>query len=95
VIYVVNTTALIVSDLEREADRAVKYLADATGGSTLYANLDRDVAKSFQKIQQELRSQYAVGYRPRNLISGLLFRTIRILGPKGIRIRYRAGYFVR
>jgi VWFA-related protein len=93
VIYVVNTNDDVVSQLDKDADRAIKYLADATGGRTLYGASERDVSKSFEKIQQELRSQYAVGYRPRHLISDLLFRTVRILGPKGIRIRYRAGYY--
>ena len=95
VIYVVNTNEVILSDLDKDADRATKYLADATGGRTLNGASEHDVSKSFEKIQQELRSQYAVGYRPPHLIGSLLFRTIRILGPKGIRIRYRAGYFVR
>lgn len=94
VIYVVNTNSLVLTTSDKEADRALRYLADATGGSTLYGPSDRDVAKAFQKIQQELRSQYAVSYRPHGLISGLLFRTIRILGPKGVRLRYRAGYYV-
>jgi Ca-activated chloride channel family protein len=95
VIYVVNTNDVVLSELDKDADRATKYLADATGGRTLYGASEHDVSKSLEKIQQELRSQYAVGYRPSHLISGLLFRTIRILGPKGVRIRYRAGYFVR
>jgi VWFA-related protein len=94
VIYVVNTTNVILTDLDKGADRATKYLADATGGRTLNGASERDVARSFEQIQRELRSQYAVGYRPPRLIGSLLFRTIRILGPKGIRIRYRAGYFV-
>jgi Ca-activated chloride channel family protein len=95
VIYVINTNPLVLTPGDKEADRNLKYLADATGGSALHGTSDFEIAKSFQKIQQELRSQYAVAYRPRHLMSGLLFRTIRILGPKGVRIRCRAGYYVR
>ena len=94
VIYVVNTNPLVLTPGDKENDRNLRYLADATGGSALQGTSESEVAKSFLKIQQELRSQYAVAYRPHHLIGGLLFRTIRILGPKGMRIRYRAGYYV-
>jgi VWFA-related protein len=92
-IYVVNTNDVVLSSIDKEADRVTRYLADATGGRTLYGATEHDISKSFEQIQQELRSQYAVSYRPHHLISDLVFRSVRILGPKGVRIRYRSGYY--
>lgn len=95
VIYLVNTDTFVETDLEKHAERATKYLVDATGGSVLDGDSNREIARSLQQIQQELRSQYAVSYRPHGLIGGLLLRTIRIQGPKGVRLRYRTGYYAR
>jgi len=73
----------------------INRLAQSTGGRVLAGHSESEVANSFRKIQEELRSQYALGYRPRNLIKNFFFRPIRIFGPKGIRIRTREGYYSR
>jgi Ca-activated chloride channel homolog len=93
VIYVIETDDFPLTQEDKRAEEVTKYLADATGGRTLSGHSDSDLSSSFRKIHEELRSQYAVGYRPHHLISGLLFYPVRILGPKGIRIRHRAGYY--
>ena len=93
VIYVVNTKEMAVTREDRFGEEVITRLAESTGGRVLAGRSEADVAESFRKIQEELRSQYALGYRPRNLIGDLLFRPIRIFGPKGIRIRTREGYF--
>ncbi len=95
VIYLVNTETFVGAIEDKQAERARKYLVDATGGSILDGDSNREVARSLQKIQKELRSQYAVSYRPHALIGGLRLRTIRIQGPKGVRLRYRTGYYAR
>jgi Ca-activated chloride channel homolog len=93
VIYVVNTKEMPVTREDRFGEQVISRLAESTGGRVLAGRSEADVEESFRKIQDELRSQYALGYRPRNLIGDLLFRPIRIFGPKGIRIRTREGYF--
>lgn len=92
VLYSIDTKDTVVSDEDKKADHVTKYLADATGGRMFKVKESSDVSVSFKKIQQELRSQYAIGYRPSHLLSGL-FRTVQIFGPKGIQIRHRAGYY--
>ncbi len=95
VIYVVNTKEMTVTREDRFGEEVINHLAQSTGGMVLSGRNESDVEASFRKIQQELRSQYAIGYRPRNLIGDILFHPIRIFGPKGIRIRTRLGYYAR
>jgi Ca-activated chloride channel family protein len=94
VIYVVNTKEMMVTREDRFGEQVINRLAQSTGGRVLAGRTENEVSESFHKIQEELRSQYALGYRPRSLI-GNLFHPIRIFGPKGIRIRTRQGYYAR
>ncbi len=93
VIYVVNLKKYRVTDEDIQGDQVIQELASATGGTVLQTADNEDIAGSFRKIEQELRSQYALGYRPRNLIGSYLFRPIKIFGPQGIRIHCREGYY--
>jgi Ca-activated chloride channel homolog len=95
VIYVVNTKEMPVTHEDRFGEEVINRLAQSTGGMVLAGRSEFDVESSFRKVQEELRSQYALGYRPRNLIGNILFHPIRIFGPKGIRIRTRQGYYAR
>jgi hypothetical protein len=56
---------------------------------------------AFAQIQQELRTQYLVAYKPTNQAHDGTYRRIRIdlLNPdlkrQGVRLTYREGYFAR
>jgi len=92
VIYVLNIKRDRVTKEDIAGDRIITTLANATGGVVLQSQEAGDMQASFRKIEQELRSQYALGYRPQHLI-GSFFRSIQIFGPDGIRIRCREGYY--
>jgi VWFA-related protein len=92
-IYIVNITSFRASKEDIEGDRIIQELATSTGGTVLQGADNEDIVAAFRKIQDELRSQYALGYRPRHLIGSYLFRPIRIFGPDGVRIRCREGYY--
>ena len=96
VVYVVSTNA---SDFEvglaGEGDGAMKQLAEATGGRLLHAQDDGDVAAAFSKIEKELRSQYAIGYKPASNAPDGLFHRLVVVGPKKLHIFHRLGYFAR
>ena len=53
------------------------------------------MANAFVEIQDELRSQYALSYKPADLRPDGRFHTIEILAQnhKGLRVRSRRGYF--
>ncbi len=95
VIYVMNIQDLPMTNEERMGNQVIRQLAAATGGRVLKGHENGDMAQSFRKLEDELRSQYALGYRPRQSIANFFFRPVRVLGPKGIRIRCREGYYPR
>jgi len=55
------------------------------------------VAEAFASIQEELRSQYAVSYKPEAFKLDDHYRTIEVQAHnhKGLRIRSRKGYRIR
>jgi Ca-activated chloride channel family protein len=54
----------------------------------------REVSDAFLSIQEELRSQYAIGYRPADFAMNGRYRTIEILAQdKGLKVRTRKGYY--
>ncbi len=96
VVYVVSTNAPDgMVGLEGEGDEAMKKLAEATGGRLLHAEGDGEIASAFRKIERELRSQYAIGYKPASDAPDGLFHRLVVVGPKKLRIFHRLGYFAR
>jgi hypothetical protein len=55
----------VVEDEEaKQGESILKRLADETGGNYLQAGVNGDLSGAFGKIRRELRSQYALFYRP-------------------------------
>jgi len=76
-------------------DKVLQRIADATGGRSFQPFQLSDVANAFMQIQDDLRSQYALSYRPPDFQHDGRYRTIEVLaqGRKGLRIRSRHGYY--
>jgi Ca-activated chloride channel family protein len=76
-------------------DKILERIADATGGRAFFPFQLREVSDAFSEIQNELRSQYAIGYTPANLAPNGSFHSIEILAQnhKGLRVRSRHGYY--
>jgi len=72
----------------------LEALAEKTGGRSYLPAQISEVANAFAAIQAELRSQYAVSYKPEAFKLDGHYRTIEIRTPrkKGLRIRSRTGY---
>ncbi len=92
IVYTISTN---VSGTKGAGDKVLERIADATGGRAFFPFQIRDVANAFAEIQDELRSQYAVSYKPADLKSDGHFRTIEIvaLDRKSFRVRARRGYY--
>jgi Ca-activated chloride channel family protein len=92
IVYTISTN---VSGTKGTGDKVLERIADATGGRAFFPFQIRDVANAFAEIQDELRSQYAVSYKPADLKSDGHFRTIEIvaLDRKNFRVRARRGYY--
>jgi Ca-activated chloride channel homolog len=94
-VYAVNVSPAIGYDSDaRNGERVLRQLTDATGGSYFRSDPDGDVSRAFGKIRRELRSQYALAYKPSN-ITDAAFHHIEVLARRRLHVRCRSGYFVR
>ncbi len=73
----------------------LERIADATGGRAYVPFQINEVANAFAAIQEELRSQYAIAYKPADFIADGRYRSVDIqtVGQKGLRVRSRRGYY--
>jgi VWFA-related protein len=92
IVYTISTN---VSGTKNPGDKVLERIADATGGRPFFPFQIRDVANAFAEIQDELRSQYAVSYKPADFKSDGHYRTIEIVANdrKNFRVRARRGYY--
>ena len=75
-------------------DKVLQRLADATGGRAFQPFQLSEVANAFAEIQDDLRSQYELSYRPENFVHDGRYRTIAISAlHKGLKVRSRGGYY--
>ena len=93
-IYAVNVNDEFPVALAKQATANLKHLADATGGIYFHADSNGGVGNAFGKIRRQLRSQYAVAYRPSNLAEQA-FHHLEVIVPNNLRVRCRAGYYAK
>jgi VWFA-related protein len=75
-------------------DREMEQLTQATGGRVInVGNNGKKLEDAFQQIQDELRTQYLLSYKPKNLEMDGKFRTINLDCGKGLKIQTRKGYY--
>jgi Ca-activated chloride channel homolog len=77
-----------------QGNRTLEHIAEATGGRSYVPSQITAVANAFTAIQEELRSQYAVSYKPAAFKPDGHYRTIDVQAQnqKSLRIRSRKGY---
>ena len=91
IIYAVGTDFT----MQTKGESNLRTIAEATGGKAFFPVKLDEVATAFYHIQEELRSQYAVAYRPSELIFNGQFRPIQITSTdKDFHVRARRGYYV-
>src|SRR5580704_1763955 len=92
IVYTISTN---ITGTRQRGDKVLERIAEATGGRAFFPFQLGDVANAFTEIQDELRSQYALSYRPADLHSDGRYHTIEILAQnhKGLRVRSRRGYY--
>ena len=72
----------------------LEQLAEATGGRVFFPFKMKDITRSFAAIEDELRSQYVVSYKPANFDADGRYRSIEISSlKKDLQVRARKGYF--
>jgi len=91
IIYAISTDD---SGLVMRGDRVLEQLADATGGRAFFPYKMKDITRSFDAIEDELRSQYVVSYKPADFDADGRYRSIEISSlKKDLQVRARKGYF--
>jgi Ca-activated chloride channel homolog len=92
IVYTISTN---VSGTKGAGDKTLERIADATGGRAFFPFQIRDVVNAFGEIQDELRSQYAISYKPADFRADGHYRTIEIVANdrKNFRVRSRRGYY--
>jgi Ca-activated chloride channel homolog len=89
-IYAISTN---ISRIEEHGDKVMKRFAEETGGRMFSPFRMTDLTRSFEQIGQELRSQYALLFRPTTPRDGA-FHNIEVVSlRKGVKVRARKGYF--
>ena len=91
IVYAISTN---INTRKSRGDEVLRVISEATGGQAFYPVRIEDVATGFRKIEEELRSQYSLIYRPAAFKNDGSFRTINLqaLDPR-YKVRVHKGYF--
>jgi Ca-activated chloride channel family protein len=90
-IYAISTDD---SGLILRGDKVLEDLASATGGRAFFPYKMKDITHSFAAVEDELRSQYAVSYKPSDFDADGRYRSIEITAlKKDLQVRARRGYY--
>jgi Ca-activated chloride channel homolog len=77
-------------------EHALITMSEQTGGKYYYVN-DGGLDKAFQKVSDDLRTQYLLGYYPRNQEPGRIFHRILVKVPRAaaedFNVRHKTGYY--
>jgi Ca-activated chloride channel homolog len=92
VVYTISTN--LTGGGGKHGDKVLERIAEATGGRSYVPFQLTEVANAFAAIQEELRSQYAISYKPADFKPDGRYRTIEIAAKqKGMHVRSRRGYY--
>lgn len=77
-------------------EHALITLAEQTGGKYFYVN-EGGLDQAFAKVSDDLRTQYLIGYYPRNQEPGRTFHRIRVTVPRAsaddFTVHHKTGYY--
>src|SRR6201996_9175284 len=91
IVYTISTN---VSPSRDRGDDTLQKIAEATGGRAFFPKRLEDISLNFQDIEDELRSQYALVYKPADFSPNGAFRTIYLFClDRKFTVRASKGYF--
>ncbi len=97
-LYTVSTRAFAGGDdlNASTADRAMRALAEQTGGTALFPGSLGDLDRRLADLQEVIRSRYLISYKPAAFRSDGSYRTIGVVARKSghkLRVYARRGYY--
>jgi VWFA-related protein len=88
------TISTNTSPTRERGDDVLKKMALATGGSAFYPQRLEDISNEFHRVEEELRSQYSLAYKPADFRADGSFRTIYLTALRGSYVVHaRTGYY--
>lgn len=91
---IVYTISTDISPTRDKGGEVLRRISETTGGQPFYPKRIEDVALGFNSIEEELRSQYLLEYRPANFKQDGSFRTIYLhANDSRYHVRAHTGYF--
>ena len=73
---------------------ALRKMSEQTGGTAFKVSRGNRLAEIFRRIEEEMRSQYSLGYSPSRGLGAPGFRKISLKSPRrGLKIQARDGYY--
>jgi VWFA-related protein len=81
-----------------EADKVLQMLAERSGGESFFPGDIQTLARSFDKLRDEIRSRYLIAYKPSDFEPNGKYRTIAITAEKDgkrLQVHARKGYHAR
>jgi len=77
-------------------EAVMDLLTGPTGGMILPARDEYHLSRAFQQVEQTLRNQYAMAYRPAQFAPDGSFRSVEVFPiRRGLKVRCRRGYYAR
>lgn len=95
VIYAISVNKITTAPGNEKSDgnKALKHLVTETGGKDYHPEKLTELGAEFQKIEEELRSQYLLSFTPAGPFDGA-FRKVRVeLTDKKYKAHTRAGFY--
>jgi VWFA-related protein len=76
------------------SDGALRQMSEDTGGHVFHVDRNHPLQDAFRDLQEDMRSQYAIGYTPTNPTKDGTFRRIDIkVTNKDWKVQARKGYY--
>ena len=77
-----------------DGKKVLQRISKETGGSFFEVSKKLPIDKIYEQIEEELRSQYNLGYTPDKSDAGSGFRKIKVTAKgKGLTVQARDGYY--
>lgn len=93
----VYTIGLLAEERSKRAKRALREMAEETGGMAFFPQGLGEVDSITQQIAHDIRNQYTIGYHASKPQSEGGFRTVKVdanaKGYKKLQVRTRSGYY--
>jgi VWFA-related protein len=93
----IYTIGLLGDEHSRRARRALREMAEDTGGVAFFPKDLNQVQAITTQIAHDIRNQYTIGYKPTTPQSAGGYRTVKVVakapGYKNLQVRTRSGYY--